>query len=416
VAATQAPTHAPLAQEKTDESSGGLMDSLSNWALPLGGLLGAGVLGGLGFAWMRRRKNKGDGAVDSAAFLESKLEADSFFDASGGQRVDTSAHSSGISSSMVYSPSQLDAAGDVDPVAEAGVYMAYNRDQQAEDILKEAMRITPSRVAIYTTLMEIYAKRGDLKAFDVVAREAHHLTGGHGDEWAKAQEMGRQIEPSNPMYGGAASPSTAAEGEDGTSPDAPFIDRPAVAPTAPMTLEQAQETAKIEANDLDMVFRNSDFKLSESEASEIPVAHLATAPMQIETAGAVNAAADAPTSHMDLAFDLEIPSAPAPVESVDAQFTETALSGITAAAPEALKFDMSDLSLDLTDGGNVAAVPPVAEMASGEASPWLTKLELAREFVALGDSDGARAMAEEVIANAPADVADKARTFIATMV
>ena len=406
------------------------MDKLSAYALPLGGLLGAGVLGGLGFALLRRRKKQADGAVDSAAFLESKLEADSFFDASGGQRVDTSSHSSGISSSMVYSPSQLDAAGDVDPVAEAGVYMAYNRDQQAEDILKEAMRITPSRVAIYTTLMDIYAKRGDLKAFDVVAREAHHLTGGQGEEWAKAVELGRQMDPSNPMYGGEGEATTAA-GEDG---DAAFpVDRPAAAPTAPMSLEQAQETAKIEAGDLDMVFRNSDFKLS--EAPEEPVSapvHLQTTPMQMEPAAAVSLSdPNAPTSHMDLNFDLDIPAAPESIAvdaaqaddqgaeleaGADLQFTEAALSGQTPlAAAEPLKFDMSDLSLDLSEPAAVAA-PAAASTAPVENNPWLTKLELARELVALGDNEGARAMAEEVVANAPADMADQARTFIASMV
>jgi hypothetical protein len=41
---------------------------------------------------------------------------------------------------MSYSLSQLDAIGDVDPVAEADVYLAYGRDLQAEEILKEAMR------------------------------------------------------------------------------------------------------------------------------------------------------------------------------------------------------------------------------------------------------------------------------------
>ena len=44
---------------------------------------------------------------------------------------------------MVYSPSQLDAAGDVDPVAEADVYLAYGRDLQAEEILKEAAASQP---------------------------------------------------------------------------------------------------------------------------------------------------------------------------------------------------------------------------------------------------------------------------------
>ena len=416
---TPVPKAAPAVSDPMAESS--WMDKLSEWALPLGGLLGAAALGGFAWLWLRRRQQQAEGAVDSAAFLESKLEADSFFDASGGQRIDTSSHTSGISSSMVYSPSQLDAAGDVDPVAEAGVYMAYNRYEQAEDILKEAMRVTPSRVAIYTTLMEIYAKRGDLKAFDVVAREAHHLTGGQGDEWAKALELGRQTDPSNPMF---ASHADAPAAEDGAG-HAPVFERPAAAATAPMSLEQAQEAAKIEAGDLDMVFRNSDFKLSQShEPSASMPAHLETTPMQMESAAATAGAAadlsaDAPTSHMDLSFDLDIPDVSAgnsqPAATGDIQFTEAALSGqAPLTADEPLKFDMSDLSLDLSDSTAATAAEATAPVEGGD--PWLTKLELAREFVALGDSDGARAMAEEIIANAPADVADKARAFIATMV
>lgn len=409
------PTAAPtLAPSNADAGAGaGLLDTLSNWALPLGGLLGAGVLGGLGFAFLRRRKNKA-GAGDSAAFLESKLEADSFFDASGGQQVDTASRSSGISSSMVYSPSQLDAAGDVDPVAEAGVYMAYNRDQQAEDILKEAMRISPSRVAIYTTLMEIYAKRGDIKAFDVVAREARHLTGGHGSDWEKALELGRQVDPSNPMYGdGTGEPSTAREDQNSAAPEEEPVEyaRPAVAPTAPMSLDQAQATAKIEAEDLDMVFRNSDFRLSESQdlasaPSPAPV-HLETMPMQVETASAAAPVAHAPTEHMDLNFDLGAPAADA--AGTDIQFTEAALSGhADLAIAEPLKFDMSDLSLDL-------GAPDMAASADAQ-DPWRTKLDLAHEFAGLGDNDGARAYAEDVAANAPDDVAQQARIFIASLV
>ena len=396
------------------------MDQLGDLLLPLGGLAAALGLGGLGYAVYRKRKAKGTG-VDSAAFLESKLEADSFFDASGGQRVDTASRPGGISSSMVYSPSQLDAAGDVDPVAEAGVYMAYNRDQQAEDILKEAMRITPSRVAIYTTLMEIYAKRGDLKAFDVVAREAHHLTGGQGEEWAKAAELGQQMEPNNPMYGGKGEASTAGHDEEEHAAAEPVAySRPAALPTAPMSLDQAQSAAKLEDADLDMVFRNSDFKLPEEgeghaqhadQATHIPT-QLATMPAPI---AAAPAAAAAPK--MDLDFDMDsAPAAPSAHGGADALFTEESLSGQPSAhGNEPLKFDMSDLSLDLSSPA--AAVEHAAAAVTGGAEdPWTTKLELAREFVGLGDTDGARAMAEEVIAHAPAAVADKARTLIATLV
>src|SRR5207247_2541433 len=117
-----------------------------------GGLLA--LLAGFGFYRYRQRNSVAQ--VDSS-FLESRLQPDSFFGASGGQRIDTAEqHSSATGSSLVYSPSQLDAAGDVDPVAEADVYLAYGRDLQAEEILKEAMRTSPMRVAIHSKLMEIY--------------------------------------------------------------------------------------------------------------------------------------------------------------------------------------------------------------------------------------------------------------------
>ena len=71
---------------------------------------------------------------------------------------------------MSYSLSQLDAIGDVDPVAEADVYLAYGRDLQAEEILKEAMRATPDRMAIRTKLLEVYAKRRDSQGYKQLPR------------------------------------------------------------------------------------------------------------------------------------------------------------------------------------------------------------------------------------------------------
>ncbi len=156
-----------------------------------------------GFGFYRARQRKKPASVDSS-FLESRLQPDSFFGASGGQHIDTK-EAAATGSSMVYSPSQLDAAGDVDPVAEADVYLAYGRDLQAEEILKEAMRTTPGRVAIHGKLLEIYAKRRDIKAFEVVATEAYGLTQGQGLEWEQICEHGRDLDPDNPLYqpGGA---------------------------------------------------------------------------------------------------------------------------------------------------------------------------------------------------------------------
>ena len=118
---------------------------------------------------------------------------------------------------MTYSLSQLDAIGDVDPVAEADVYLAYGRDLQAEEILKEAMRSNPDRLAIRTKLLEVYAKRRDIKGFELLATQLFALTRGEGEDWAKTQELGAQIDPENTLYRAGGSPEQLVD--DGEAPE-----------------------------------------------------------------------------------------------------------------------------------------------------------------------------------------------------
>jgi pilus assembly protein FimV len=165
------------------------------------GIAGLAVLLGGFLFWRKRQGGDRNKFSGETSFIESKIQPDSFFGASGGQRVDTrDGAANSASSSLNYSLSQLDAIGDVDPVAEADVYLAYGRDLQAEEILKEAQRSDPDRLAIRTKLLEVYAKRADLKTFETQARQLQGLTSGHGEEWSKAQELGRQIDPTNPLY------------------------------------------------------------------------------------------------------------------------------------------------------------------------------------------------------------------------
>jgi pilus assembly protein FimV len=92
---------------------------------------------------------------------------------------------------------------EVDPVAEADVYMAYGRDTQAEEILLEALQKDPQRTAIHAKLLEIYANRGSLKQFETLASELYSQTGGVGPEWEKVAALGAGLDPSNPLYGGS---------------------------------------------------------------------------------------------------------------------------------------------------------------------------------------------------------------------
>jgi pilus assembly protein FimV len=93
---------------------------------------------------------------------------------------------------------------EVDPIAEADVYMAYGRDAQAEEILREALQKDDKRTPVHAKLLEIYAKRKDTKAFEQTALKIKSLTNSAGPEWEKAATLGHSIDPANGLYAGGA--------------------------------------------------------------------------------------------------------------------------------------------------------------------------------------------------------------------
>ena len=412
----------------------GFMASLLDnpFTLPAaGGLLA--LLAGFGVYRMRQRKNSGQ--VDSS-FLESRLQPDSFFGASGGQRIDTNDAAGAVTgSSMVYSPSQLDAAGDVDPVAEADVYLAYGRDLQAEEILKEAMRTTPTRVAIHAKLMEIYAKRRDIKAFETVANEAYAVTHGQGTEWDAASALGRELDPGNPLYqgnivkGAASNSSGAVLAAGAVGAAGAMASMGAFAnSTAPQALQAADDKDDVDF-DLDLDFSSGD-DLAEAPSLADP-SHTKTSPVHVQSTSAMLAQPAAEPS-VDLAFDapsmatsnglnlsqpdmasfdrglnFTTPSM-APTASLS-----TAPMAINTASPassmNALEFDLGDMSLDLPGKA------PTMEDAELSGDPLDTKLALAQEFREIGDNDGARALAQEVAMEASGALKARAQRMVADL-
>ena len=159
------------------------------------------ILGFLGYRIIKGRR--GAAADDFGA--EKKTSEVGAFSASGG---DTAAL---IAAAPRAGASQPQIAEEVDPLAEAEIYLAYGRDGQAEEILKEAMQSQPRRFEIHLKLLEIFAKRKDVPAFDSVARTLQQATGGQGETWAQAARLGYQIDPSNTRYaGGKPSPEAVA--------------------------------------------------------------------------------------------------------------------------------------------------------------------------------------------------------------
>jgi pilus assembly protein FimV len=384
---TMAPVLAPVPPESS------FIDELLDDPLvpaAAGGLIA--LLAGLGFY---RYKKRNPAQIDSE-FLESRIQPDSFFGASGGQQIDT--HDSAMSgSSMLYTPSQLESADDVDPVAEADVYLAYGRDIQAEEILKEALRMHPDRVAIHQKLLEIYAKRRDLKSFENISKQALKVAGGESQEWGRVSELGRSIDPSNDLYQSIVQMTSAAEPQTPSSTadldlDLDFSLDETPAHAAPNTMQSASDSAP---PDLDL-----DFNLPENSVT----------PSHYDAHGTSRA------SIQDLAFDAtEVnelayqASSPQALSSASYAGTPTAPAPLKeAAAPETkvhddglLEFDLGSLSLDLN--------PTTEQTHDNEEDPLGTKLALATEFGTIGDVDGARVLIEEVIAEASGEMKAKAQ-------
>jgi pilus assembly protein FimV len=373
-------------------------------------LLGIGgvallLLAGFGVYRLTRRRKVDTGET---SFLESRLQPDSFFGASGGQHIDTR-DAGGSSSSMSYSLSQLDAIGDVDPVAEADVYLAYGRDLQAEEILKEAMRSNPERMAIRTKLLEVYAKRRDTKGFELLATQLFALTRGEGEDWAKAQELGQQIDPENPLFQPGGAPPVVAQGEGGqivevlgasTMPQS-------VLPAGAQTFgPSVSGPAPLDGGGLDLDLDSPDIG-TPTAPGPLESTQAFAPPSYAEPRSYAEPPASRASTPDDMSLDFTLPDIPpAP----------------PAARPPAPAFEPGSLSLDLDlpDLRTPAPAPAASGFGSSElpalddagADPLERKLELAEEFRQIGDTDGARDLLEEVVAKASGALKTRAQGML----
>jgi pilus assembly protein FimV len=338
----------------------GLMDFIMNNLPLVGGGAAALLLGGLLVA--QRRKKAVAKTVAEPSILGVPAEpAHSMFAETGGQSVDT--NNSVFNSSFAPSASQLD-TNEVDPVAEADVYIAYGRDAQAEEILKEALRTHPERYPVRLKLLEIYAARKDQRAFEAQATELYTMTRGQGDEWAQAAALGLSIDPLNPLYAHSAAPSG----------------------PAPSTEELGQQA--LLSKEVDDVF-------GAPAAAPVADAHVAETP--------VAAPVDEPIDFSQHFADAMATAQPAPAPVTNAPSTEPApveddhvldfdLGGLAfepveqapapqAAQPLAEAGDVPDLEFDMSAFDAPTAVPapvePAAPIESAEPAEPVVALDKA---------------------------------------
>ncbi|MCP2009667.1 FimV/HubP family polar landmark protein [Duganella violaceipulchra] len=382
------------------------------------GLAAAALLAGAGALIASRRRKKFEVPKEEGSILgDTAIPSQALIADAGGQSVDT--NNSVFNSNFAPSASQLD-TNEVDPVAEADVYIAYGRDAQAEEILKEALRSHPERHAVRLKLLEIYVTRKDARAFESQASELYSMTRGQGDEWAQAAAMGRTLDPSNPLYveGGAdadsmfaAAPVVAAAGVAASAAAFSASDfsndfsAPAPAPApAPAGLDlDLGFDAPPAAGDGNLMDFGSEMDTALPQAADASVSPASVAAetdnlmdfdlggLSFEPAAAAPAPAPAaepeamPEDAFNLAFDAPAAPAPAPepapapVEDLSMDFgldlpAETVAPGLPSASSDPLDLDLMNFEIPAIPAP-APAPAPAAEFDAGDFADALQGAE-----------------------------------------
>lgn len=367
------------------------------------------VLGGL--SWFILRRNK---------YIKKKLRYSGNADDDTGSagRVSVPVASSPDTGDFTTSSSAAAAAPiaavpaiseDVDPISEAELFLTFGRDEQAEEILKEALLKTPDNAPVLLKLLSIYATRHDISEFSKVALKVKDL--GDSEAWERVRVMGRKLEPANPVYGGSGIASSLDTVSMSTPPLVMFeVGGEKEKLPAAMDLDLGLggfTTPKVDSNSTQVMnapplSNIMDFDITASHTNinaMSPSDILSTASDLSDNIFDVTASANPAANQSASAFDVS--SADTKKVDMGMEFT---LDFPTPEPPKQvestpLNAGLSDISLNLDmPFTTVPASAPIGDEAKG--SGWhdvATKIDLAKAYREMGDGMSAKEILEEVL-------------------
>ena len=261
------------------------------------------------------------------------------------------------------------------------------------------MRSNPERLAIRTKLLEVYAKRRDIKGFELLATQLFALTRGEGEDWAKAQELGAQIDPDNPLY--QRRRRAGARRREGGE-----VAEPLGASTLPQSI-------------IPVPSQFGTRRSADSTHPRQPVRQHRPRPRQPRHRRRRRGRRrSTPPSRCRR----EPAADPASSSSDDAEDAADVANDGRSRAPidarRAAAFDLSGISLDLDQPATATPTirrhrsPAVVGLEDDGGDPLSRKLELAEEFQRIGDKDGARDLLREVLATASGATKTKAQGML----
>ena len=403
---------------KAPEPAGFFEDLLSGTPLWVIGVVAIVILGALAFfVTTRRRKTT---KFEDSIISGTDIKTNTVFGSTGGGVVNTGDNS--LASDFSREGLGNIDTDEVDPIAEAEVYLAYGRDAQAEEILKDALKKDPQRQEIYLKLLEIHAQHNKPSAFETVASELYAVCNGQGETWHKAVALGRQLDPNNPMFVEGGAPGAAHDvhplampgscGSRGKADDERGLEYQmdeeiSISPTSG-AVAKAEE--QIHQSDLDRTAVTAGAAAAAGAATAALAGAMAAGKSAMETraptvSDKVEAARESfgEAARFDMDFKLDEADKPAPMGKprVEPALATTAVEGPSSnMAPQltrpaaALELDKLDLSFD---PDRSTFEDPTPSVLDGQWHDAATKLDLAKAYQEMGDVEGAREILQEVL-------------------
>lgn len=159
---------------------------------------GAAVISLLGWFWWRRRKVDGQTGLFVSSSMGNTPESTVFSTVIEKDNEKTTTTEDKPTAFSEFTLDDLDTfdtdQSEIDPVSEADVYLTYGRYQQAEELLRDVIKDQPNRDELKLKLLKIFFLNKNRHDFETYANEL--VNAGKKDDvefWGKVTEMGNEI-------------------------------------------------------------------------------------------------------------------------------------------------------------------------------------------------------------------------------